>query len=199
MRVVAGIARGRSLRAPAGRRTRPTSDRVRESLFDMLTSMDVIEGARVADLFAGSGALGIEALSRGAASAVFVESDREAVATIEANLAVLGDVATGGTVVRSDVLRWASGAVGSGGRDLDVVFADPPYAWTAWELLLAPLAGVNPLVVAETATGWAPPAGWDIRRTRDYGSTMLSLLRPAPIATDTPTPSLAHEHRRGGM
>src|SRR5258706_7562012 len=90
MRVVSGTAKGRKLVAPAGRSTRPTSDRVREAIFSMLASLDALEGAIVVDLFAGSGALGIEALSRGAAHATFYELDREAVAAIETNLATTG-------------------------------------------------------------------------------------------------------------
>src|SRR5215468_11831534 len=100
MRVVAGRLGGRRLRAPRGRDTRPTSDRVREALFSMLGPL---EGARVLDLFAGSGALGIEALSRGAASAVFVERDPEAVRTIERNLDRLRLI--GARVVHGDALR----------------------------------------------------------------------------------------------
>jgi 16S rRNA (guanine966-N2)-methyltransferase len=88
VRVVAGAARGRPLRAPAGRGTRPTSDRVREAMFSMLASMDALEGAVVVDLFAGSGALGIEALSRGAGRAVFVDDDRSALDAVQANLAL---------------------------------------------------------------------------------------------------------------
>src|SRR5438093_104252 len=103
MRVVAGTARGRRLQAPPGRDVRPTSDRVREAVFSSLASLDVIEGATVADLFAGSGAMGVEALSRGAASATFVDSSAAAVAAIRANLADTGLAGTA-TVVRADVL-----------------------------------------------------------------------------------------------
>src|SRR5262245_1880441 len=130
MRVVAGQARGRRLTSPKGSDTRPTSDRVREATFNALRSIDAIDGARVADLFAGSGALGIEALSRGAASCVFVERDPAAIAVIEDNIART-EVA-GATVVRADVMRWITGRT----PPLDLVLADPPYAFDDWPALL---------------------------------------------------------------
>jgi 16S rRNA (guanine966-N2)-methyltransferase len=117
VRVVAGEFRGRRLAAPRGARTRPTADRVREALFSMLGD---VSGARVLDLYAGSGALGIEALSRGAGSAVFVERDARAVAVIERNLASLG---LEQQVVRQDAVRFLARAQGM----FDLVFCDPPY------------------------------------------------------------------------
>ena len=103
MRVVAGAARGRQLRSPQGRAIRPTSDRAREGIFNSLLSITDLDGATVLDLFAGTGALGIDSLSRGAASATFVDDDRAAVELVERNLAHTG--LTGGTVVRADVLQ----------------------------------------------------------------------------------------------
>ena len=120
LRIVAGTRGGRRITAPPGRNTRPTSDRVREALFSILGA-GALEGARVLDLFAGSGALGIEALSRGAAEATFVDSDGRAVAAIERNLAQLG---LSGRVHRRDALAWLEAADGA----YDVVFADPPYS-----------------------------------------------------------------------
>jgi 16S rRNA (guanine966-N2)-methyltransferase len=117
VRVVAGEFKGRRLVAPRGARTRPTADKVREALFSMLGDVD---GARVLDLYAGSGALGIEALSRGAASAVFVERDPRAVAAIEQNLKPLGVEAT---VAHADAVRWLAREEGR----YDLVFCDPPY------------------------------------------------------------------------
>jgi 16S rRNA (guanine966-N2)-methyltransferase len=117
VRVIAGEFGGRPLRAPRGTRTRPTSDRVREALFSMLGKVD---GARVLDLYAGSGALGIEAMSRGAGSAVFVERDPRAAAAVERNLASLG---LEERVVRQDALRFLGRAEGT----YDLVFCDPPY------------------------------------------------------------------------
>ena len=139
MRVIAGTHRGRRLTAPPGTDTRPTSDRVRESLFSILGPLD---GERVLDLFAGSGALGIEALSRGASSAVFVERDARAATVLRANLAAVGVEAT---VSRQDVLRFLAGADGP----FDLVFCDPPY--DSASRLAAPLAERLPKLTAEDA------------------------------------------------
>jgi 16S rRNA (guanine966-N2)-methyltransferase len=117
VRVVAGEFKGRRLHAPRGTRTRPTADRVREALFSMLGD---VSGARVLDLYAGSGALGIEALSRGAESAVFVERDRGALAALERNLEAIG---ASGEVRRQDVARFLARPEGT----FDLVFCDPPY------------------------------------------------------------------------
>src|ERR1700736_3119455 len=144
MRVVAGEAKGRRLQAPAGPRTRPTSDRVREAIFDILGSLDAVEGAVVADLFAGSGALGIEALSRGARRTVFVDRDRAAITAIRANLAGCGFGPDRAEVVPGDVGRWAAGA-----PPVDVILADPPYDFAGWPDLLASLAPIAGLAVLE--------------------------------------------------
>jgi 16S rRNA (guanine966-N2)-methyltransferase len=117
MRVVAGTSKRRRSQVPRGTRTRPTADRVREALFSMLGDVD---GARVLDLYAGSGALGIEALSRGAASATFVDNDPRAVAALRRNLDAVG---TEAQVRRQDALRFLSSARGA----FDLVFIDPPY------------------------------------------------------------------------
>src|ERR671939_956986 len=122
MRVIAGIYRGRRLKVPPGVRTRPTADRVREALFSILGD---VEDARVADLFAGSGALGIEALSRGAATATFVERDAGAVGVLRFNLAALG-IVEDVEVFEWDALRWLETVAGS--LEFDVVFLDPPYS-----------------------------------------------------------------------
>src|SRR5947209_20395427 len=108
VRVVAGTAKGRRLTAPPGRDVRPTSDRVREAVFSSLVSMDAVEGRSVLDLFAGSGALGIEALSRGAADATFVDHDRRVIDTIRANLDVTG-LAAQASVVCDDALGYVAG------------------------------------------------------------------------------------------
>ena len=137
--MIAGTLGGRRLRAPAGDATRPTSDRVREAIFNILGPPD---GARVLDLFAGAGGLGIEALSRGAGSAVFVERGAQALAAIERNLAAVGVEAT---VVRQDVLRFLARADGA----FDLVFCDPPYDSAAG--LAGPLAEHLPAFCAEDA------------------------------------------------
>lgn len=139
MRVVAGAFKGRRLQAPRGRRTRPTADRVREALFAILGPLD---GLRALDLFAGSGALGIEALSRGAAEAVFVDSDPRAVAAVRRNLAAVGADAA---VVRRDALAF----LGEAPRAFDIVFLDPPYS--SAHRLAGPLSERLPAVVTDNA------------------------------------------------
>ena len=142
MRVVAGTLGGRRLRAPAGR-TRPTADRVREALFAMLGSVD---GALALDLFAGSGALGIEAISRGAASAVFVDRDPRAVAAIGRNLTDLGVEAQ---VHRRDALAFLRSRAASQGSGFDLIFVDPPYS--SADRLAGPLAELLPATVDRDA------------------------------------------------
>jgi 16S rRNA (guanine966-N2)-methyltransferase len=139
VRIVAGEFRGRRLSAPRGVRTRPTADRVREALFSMLGD---VSGARVLDLYAGSGALGIEALSRGAAAAVFVERDPRALAAIRRNLDALG---LAEDVVRQDALRFLARAEGT----FDLVFCDPPY--DSVPRIAGPLAERLPALLAEGA------------------------------------------------
>ena len=130
MRVVAGELGGRRLVAPAGTSTRPTTDRVREAIFNSLGSTGLLDGALVADLFAGSGAIGIEALSRGAERCVFVERDRTALRALDDNLDAL-DLNDRAKVLASDAMSAAAGL------DADIVFADPPYDFDRWDELLA--------------------------------------------------------------
>lgn len=171
MRVVAGTARGRRLEAPPGTDTRPTSDRAREAIFNALHSLAAVVDKRVADLFAGSGALGVEALSRGAASCTFVEHDRTATGVIEANLAHCG--LDGGTVVRADVMRWLEATRGP----FDLVLADPPYAFDAWPALLATLD--TGLAVLESNRPIEPGPGWVVTRSRRYGGTVVTFVARA--------------------
>lgn len=168
MRVVAGSARGRPLVAPPGRETRPTSDRVREAIANALHSLGLIEGAEVLDLFAGSGALGIELLSRGAAHCTFVERDRAACAAIERNLAATG-LAARADVVVADALRWLAG--GGAGREVDVALLDPPYAFDDWAGLLEALPAH--VAVIESDREPALPEGWQTLRSRRYGGTVV--------------------------
>ena len=171
MRVVAGAFKGRRLHAPKGTRTRPTADRVREAVFSILGD---IHGARVLDLFAGSGALGIEALSRGASHAVFVERDRRAVAVIRRNLEGLGVHAA---VVEGDALTFVSQR-SKGAYDL--VFADPPYdsagrvAGVLSEELPALLAAGARIV---TESDKRSPLLLDLPLVleRDYGDTRIAI------------------------
>lgn len=190
MRVVAGSVRGRRIAAPPGTDTRPTTDRVREAMFNALGSLGAVDGAVVADLFAGSGALGIEALSRGAASAHFVESDRRAVAVIEENLATLG-LDDRGVVLR----RPVEGALDDLPAPLDLVLADPPYAFEGWAALLgavAPRLADDGLVVIESGRAIDLPPGWERVRERTYGGTVVLFARPEPPATGAPDPTGAH-------
>ena len=168
MRVVGGSARGRKLSAPPGLAVRPTADRVRESVFNMLASMNAVWGVAVVDLFAGTGAMGIEALSRGAASAVFVDSDPVAVNAVNANLAAVK--LDGGRVVQADVLRWLASA-----PTFDLALCDPPYAFEAWAELFGALRA--DVVVAESNREVEPGDGWEVLKTRRYGGTVVTLAR----------------------
>lgn len=179
MRVIGGELRGRRLSAPVGEGVRPTSDRVREAMFDILYSLGGVEGAQVADLFAGTGALGIEALSRGAASVTFVERDPLSCAAIRANLESVGlgvgERSGDATVVRADVDAW----VATTASRYDLVLCDPPYDYDGWGTLVAQLPA--DLCVLESGTEIAPPVGWGIIKTRRYGGTIVTVARPALV------------------
>ena len=160
--------------------TRPTTDRVRESLFNVLAARVDFEGARVLDLYAGSGALGLEALSRGAASALFVEADRRAAAVISRNIAELG---VDGAVVRCGTAAGVTGTTAP--RPVDLVFADPPYDVPATDvetvvgqLVSGGWLAEGAFVVIERPTSgpalvW--PDGWTVLRERRYGDTRLEM------------------------
>ena len=169
MRVVAGVAGGRRLEAPPGRRVRPTTDRVREALFSSLESLGAVRGATVLDLFAGTGALGIEALSRGAASATFVDADHAAVRSIRANLATTG---LHGTVVQQDVFRFLEDGIR---ETFDLAMVDPPYAFGDWPRVLERLPA--DLVALESGAEVDPGPGWETVRSRRYGDTVVTLAR----------------------
>ncbi|HEY7076976.1 MAG TPA: 16S rRNA (guanine(966)-N(2))-methyltransferase RsmD [Solirubrobacteraceae bacterium] len=177
MRIVAGRFGGRRLRAPAGRATRPTSDRVREALFSILGERVV--DAAVLDLFAGSGALGLEALSRGAATATFVDSAPAAIRAVSDNLAALE---AGAEVRRADALRFLDEAARAG-RHYDLVFLDPPYRLA--ERLGRPLSDTLPAVLAASAVvvaesdRRAPLAlTLPLHDERRYGDTLIRLHGP---------------------
>ena len=179
MRIVSGEWRGRKLIAPEGDTTRPTSDRTRETLFSMLVSrLGTFEGLRVADLFAGSGALGLEALSRGAASCIFVEQDPAAIRALRTNVGNLR------AQDRSDVR--ASSVLSLGpvrGEPLDLLLLDPPYASGAGVVAidkLTRLGWISPAawISLETAHGEDVKAkGYTIDAVRDVGKARLHLLR----------------------
>lgn len=167
MRVVAGELRGRRIEAPDGYDVRPTTDKVREAVFNALGSLDLVRDATVADLFSGTGALGIEALSRGAAHCTFVERDRSAIRTLRDNLETLG-LADRARIVTGDAL------VMSKGIDVDLLVADPPYDFDRWSDLLAVVDA--PFVVAESGREIEPRDGWNVVRSRRYGRTWITFL-----------------------
>ncbi len=178
MRIIAGQWRGRKLVALKGEATRPTADRTRETLFSMLTSrLGDFEGLQVADLFAGSGALGLEALSRGAATCLFVEQDRAALDAIRANITALG--------VRDQARVEAGSAtqLRAMPQPLDLIFADPPYRSGAGDVALDRLLrlgwiGPQTWISLETAFNEDPEIkGLALDTTRKVGKAKLSLLR----------------------
>jgi 16S rRNA (guanine966-N2)-methyltransferase len=177
MRVIAGQWGGRRLQAPPGAATRPTADRVREALFSVLGAR--VEGARVLDLFAGSGALGIEALSRGAAEATFVDSAPAAIRALKANLDALGAEAK----VRRDDARRFLRAASTAGRYYDLVFLDPPYR-QAGRLGSELTAGLQPLLApgaaVVTESDRRAPLDLDLPLIdeRRYGDTLIRIHGP---------------------
>lgn len=208
MRVVGGTWRGRPLTAPAGRVTRPTSDKVREAMFGILlalpevtagpadeaasvaSSAGPLAGHHVLDVFAGSGALGIEALSRGAATCTFVERDPAALRSLHANLARLGEPAGAGAVgssgvsracVRAGDVRRVLQADARGGARYTLVFADPPYdlyagVRSALARLLESVVVPGAVLVVETPAGTPAGLPWRVLRERRYGDTLVTVL-----------------------
>jgi 16S rRNA (guanine966-N2)-methyltransferase len=177
VRVVAGRFGGRSLQAPRGFATRPTSDRVREALFSILG--ESVVGAGVLDLFAGSGALGLEALSRGASGATFVDTSPAAVATIRRNLEALGVTAE---VRRQDAVAYLRGA-SRGARQYDLVFLDPPYRHASalgqeLSAALGPVLAPPARVVAESDRRAPLDLDLSLLDERRYGDTLIRLYGP---------------------
>lgn len=186
MRIIAGEWRGRKLVAPKGDSTRPTADRTRETLFSMLTSrLGSFEDLRVADLFAGSGALGLEALSRGAAHCLFIEQDRAALDAMRANIVAL-DARTRSTVEAGSVMGLRAAK-----EPLDLLLLDPPYRTGAGEVALDRLKrlgwiGDATWIALETAFDEEPEIkGLQIETTRKVGKGRLTLMtrEPAPAST----------------
>ncbi|QHL91568.1 16S rRNA (guanine(966)-N(2))-methyltransferase RsmD [Sphingomonas changnyeongensis] len=171
MRIISGQWRGRTLIAPEGEATRPTADRTREALFSMLTSrLGSFEALRVADLFAGTGALGLEALSRGAGACVFVERDHAALAALKANIARLG--ATGAEI-------RAQAAEGFAGGPFDIVFLDPPYR-SGLGVKVLPRLALEPGCWASIETAFDEDVevpGFAVDAVRRHGKAKLTLLR----------------------
>jgi len=169
MRVVAGQLRGRKIEGPITQATRPTTDKVREAMFNALSSLDVIDGAHVIDVYAGSGALGIEALSRGAHHCIFVENNRDALVVLRKNLQNLG------LMERSVVVETDAMAAMATARQVDLVLADPPYGFTEWKKLLQHCTA--PVVVLESDRPIGPIEGFSSIRERRYGRTFVAFLR----------------------
>jgi len=196
MRIIAGIHRGRRL-APVPRGVRPTSDRVREALFARLGD---VEGARVLDLCCGTGALGLEALSRGAVGAVFVDRAGPSLAALARNLQSLG--IGDARRLRADA-RAAVGRLAREGQRFDLVFVDPPYDDARLPRLCGALAASGVLasgarVVVESAKRhpWQPPSSLCVEDERDYGDTRVTWLRLRPgHAEDAPASEAASEAR----
>ena len=186
MRIIAGEFRGRRLLAPEGEVTRPITDRVKQSLFDILAPR--IEGARVYDLFAGTGSMGLESLSRGAAHVTFFETDRSAIQRLKKNIAAVG-VGDRSTVVAGDLFRWFAAAVTC---QADLVFLDPPYRFLrerpadlqslAGSLVRNHLPPDGLIVFRHDARDELRLNGTEAVERRDYGSMSLELLRLASRA-----------------
>lgn len=179
MRIIAGSRKGRRIAAPPGLDTRPTGDRVREAVFNLVGPLD---GARVLDLYAGSGAMGLEALSRGAEHATFVERDRVAAATIAKNAETLG-LADAVTLRREDVRRVLA-ADASAGTLYDLVLVDPPYRMLPGLLpdlsrLVPPVVAAGGLVVVESEARDEPELPLPARTSRRYGSVRVTVFEAA--------------------
>ena len=183
MRVVAGDLRGRRIEGPEDEATRPTTDKVREAVFNALNTMNVVREERVIDLFAGSGALGIEALSRGAAHCVFVENNRSALGVLRGNIAALG-LEGRSTVVVLDIAAHSSRQrLSELLTATPLVLADPPYRYEYWGRLFDIALSAAPrdvVLVAETESRCAihetTPNGWEMSRTRAYGRTSVGFF-----------------------
>jgi 16S rRNA (guanine966-N2)-methyltransferase len=169
VRVIAGELGGRKLDSIPGREVRPTSDRVREAMFNSLESRGLVAGADVLDLYAGTGALGIEALSRGAARATFVDADRRSAQVVRANLARLG-AESRATVLISDAAAFVQRTTAT----FDLALLDPPYDDDRWSPVLEALPAA--VAVVESAAPVGPPADWVVLHHRRYGRTHVTLL-----------------------
>jgi len=190
MRIIAGEFRGRKLLPPEGTTTRPVTDRVKQSLFDILTPL--LPGARVYDCFAGTGSMGLECLSRGAADVVFFEADRPAVARLRKNIAALG-VESRGQVIAQDLFHWFAAAP----RPVlpaDVIFLDPPYRFVrdrpddlrrlAEQFTRSHLAPAGTVVFRHDAADALELPALHRYDQRDYGGMTLEFLRPLPTDPD---------------
>jgi 16S rRNA (guanine966-N2)-methyltransferase len=181
MRVISGSARGLKLLAPPGTSVRPTPDRVREAVFNSLGSLGAVVGASVLDLFAGSGALGIEALSRGANDCTFCESDPRTVAVLRENLAHTR-TAESAQVVSGDTMALLAPGGPLEGIAAVLALADPPYDFDRWTELLELVEHTDvQIVVAESDRPVEPPPHWRELKQRAYGGTVVTILQRSSI------------------
>jgi len=175
LRIVAGTARGRRIEVPDGAAVRPTGDRVREAMFNSLNSLGAVADTRVLDLFAGSGGLGMEALSRGAAHVAFVEHDPRALDALRGNLERLG-FAGQAELVPGDCLEYLR-RLNTAAARFDLILCDPPYRFDGWQRLLElciPHRSDDAIAVIESDRQIELPAGWRTQRSRRYGATVLA-------------------------
>lgn len=173
VRVVGGVAKGRKLEGPPAEGVRPTTDMVRGAMFNMLASRYDLDGASVVDLFAGTGALGIEALSRGAASVTFVDNNQASLAVIKRNIEA---IAIGkADVVRSDVLAFVSRS-----HEFDVAFVDPPFAFDDWAQLLRALNARLGLFESDRAIDIPPQ--WTVVKEKRHGDSVVVLAERESVA-----------------
>ncbi len=180
MRVIGGRSRGRRLSARLPPTVRPTSDRVREAIFDILGSRGGVEGLRVVDLFSGSGALGVEALSRGASAVTFVDSDPTALEAVRENLRTVGLGEETVTLVRAELPGWLRTA-GPAAASFDLALCDPPYDFTQWSELLGELQAAT--AVMESSAPVELADGWVSTRERRYGGTLVTVARRSGAAS----------------
>ena len=172
MRVVGGVARGRPLKAKLPATVRPTTDMAKEAIFSMLESRGGLDGLVVADLYCGSGGLGIEALSRGASRVYFIDENPDCLAAASANAEPL-QLAGEARFVRHRLPGWTIPA------DVDLVIADPPYGPMNVEALLG--ATTASRVIIENDHHVEAPSGWEVTKTKRYGTTLVTMLEPAEV------------------
>lgn len=184
MRIVAGQYRGRRIEVPEGDNTRPTSDRVREATFNALYSLNLIQDTPYIDLFAGSGALGLEALSRGAQHVTFIENNAKAIQTLKANIDTL-KTSDNTMVIEGDAISWLRA------QKFDtetVVLADPPYDFDGWSEILNILATRQCVLVTETPSTTeitVDDTQWNTLRKKRYGSTSVTIFETVNPSADT--------------
>jgi 16S rRNA (guanine966-N2)-methyltransferase len=169
MRVISGHSKGRSLKASIPSSIRPTTDRVKEAIFDILGSLGGVADLAVVDLFCGSGALGIEALSRGAQCVLFVDEDPAAIAASRQNLIGVGLEGADASFKRAAIPPFVP-------PEADLIFMDPPYAMTDLTPIIESIRAE--LVVIESGVEPVAPAGWEFLRRKRYGTTLVSVMSP---------------------